>query len=367
MEELKKRMAKIEDSRHSGYIKHKLEDMLIMILCGVLCGIDHLEELHVYIASRKEYWKERLGIEKIPSRATLGRVLSMIDGKAVGNVVLEILREHLGTTGKVVAVDGKAICSTSKDGKSHSALQILTAYITETHVILGQETIHEKTNEIPVFQEMLEYLELEGKTVTADAMHCQTETCRKIRKRKGNYVLGVKDNQPSLHEDISTYCRDKNLRKGMEYWKTEEKNKGRIETRICWKIKDISWLESREKWPGLQSAFCIERIIQTNKKESRETSYYITSLDASAEQLMWIVREHWKVESMHWMLDVTFSEDDCRFLSENAHKTLNAMRKCALAVHRRFLTEKGLHSSIKSNMLACLLNPSLFSSLLEFL
>lgn len=366
MEEIVEKLKEIEDPRHSGYIKYKLADVLSIILCAVLCGLDDLESLHVFAESNRSLWEERLGMMDIPSKATFGRILSIVDADAVGKAMSEILQERFGTKGNVVAVDGKAVCSTSKDGHPHSALQILTAYLTENGVILGQESIHEKTNEIPVFQQMLDHLAIRGKVVTADAMHCQRKTCAKIISMQGDYVLGLKQNQPSLYEDLSLYV-EKAGGADFETFQTIEKNAGRIEKRICKKVKDISWLLPRHDWPGLRCVFLMERIVDKRGVVSHEISYYISSLDAKPELLMTFVREHWKLESMHWMLDVTFSEDDRRFLSENAHKTLNAMRKYALAVHKNFLSTTKKRASIKSNMLACLLDRIRLLHLLEFL
>ena len=151
---------------------------------------------------------KELGIEKIPSKATFARVLSMIDGKQIGEAIIDVLHSRFGTAGEVIAVDGKVICSTAGPGNPHSALQILSAYIPSSGIILAQEAIHEKTNEIPVFQEMLTYLDVEGKIVTEDAMHCQRETYRRIIQRKGDYLFGLKENQPSLLADVRLYFED---------------------------------------------------------------------------------------------------------------------------------------------------------------
>ncbi len=210
-----------------------------------------------------------MGLTSVPSKSTFARILSIVDADAVGKAISEILQERFGTKGNVVAVDGKAVCSTSKDGQPHSALQILTAYITENGVIMGQEAIHEKTNEIPIFQQMLDYLAIKGKVVTADAMHCQRETCAKIVSKQGDYVLGLKQNQPSLYEDISLYAKEAD-REELQTCQTVEKNAGRIEKRICRKIKDISWLLPRHDWPGLRCAFLIERIV--DKRGEVETA-----------------------------------------------------------------------------------------------
>ena len=150
------------------------------------------------------------------------------------------------------------------------------------------------------FQEMLTYLDVEGKTVTADAMHCQRETCRRIIQRKGDYLFGLKENQPSLLEDVRLFFEDQSNQNEWERSQTVEKNAGQIEKRICRKIMDISWLKEH-KWPGLQSVFSIERIVEARGRHSREISYYISSRDACAKQLMLLAREHWKIESMHWI------------------------------------------------------------------
>ncbi len=315
MEEIREKFKVIEDWRHSGYVIYELADVLVIVFCAILCGMKGLTDIHTYAENNAEYFKEALGMEHMISKAELGRIVAVLDGNSVGKVMVELLQEKLGTSGDVIAVDGKAIRSTSKDGQANSALQILTAYVTQTGVVLGQKSIHEKTNEIPVFQEMLEFLDIEGKVITADAMHCQRKTCQKIVEKKGDYVFGLKQNQPSLYDDVALYFESTDVSEEVESFKTVEKNAGRIETRICRKMNDASWLLPRHDWPGLKTAFYVERIVNERGRERQETSYYITSIDTSAKELLRIVREHWKIESMHWMLDVDFSEDNCRFSS----------------------------------------------------
>lgn len=238
--------------------------------------------------------------------------------------------------------------------------------MTDSGVTLAQETIYEKTNEIPVFQEMLTYFDVESKIVTADAIHCQRETCRRVVRKRGDYLFGLKENQPSLLEDVRLFFEDGINRTEWESCETTEKNAGHIEKRICRKATDLSWL-SDQKWPGLQSVFAIQRIVEDHGHCSEETSYYISSRDASPRQLMHYAWEHWKIESMHWLQDVTFSEDSCRVLSENAHKTLNSLHKFALAVHKQFLSSGHRKSSLKSSMLSALLRPDYRLDVIHFL
>jgi hypothetical protein len=147
---------------------------------AVICGITELADMMVYFDKKKDFYKEHFEISNYPSKPTLSRILNMVDGEAVGKVIVQIMRENANNLGGIIAVDGKAIRGTGKKNKAHSFLQILTAYATESGVTLSQKSIayEDKTNEIPVFQSMLDGLDIKGKTITADAMHCQKDTCK---------------------------------------------------------------------------------------------------------------------------------------------------------------------------------------------
>lgn len=352
--------ATIEDPRHQGYVKHKLCDILTIVMCAVLCGMDKLCDILAFAQNKSSFFNEHFGIEQIPSKPTFSRVLSIIDGQKVAESILAIMQEKLGVDGNVIAVDGKAIRITAESGKSHSALQIISAYLTANGVVLGQEKINKKTNEIPVFQQMLNYLNVSGKIVTADAMHCQRDTCAKIVEQGGDYVFGLKENQKSLHDDVELYFSDEGYDNEVEQFAMVEKNGGRLEKRVCKKIKSAKWLQERHEWPGLATAFCIERTVTAAKKTTnKETSYYITSADESAEKLLCIAREHWMIESMHWMLDAVFSEDSSRFFSENANLCMNAFRKYALGMQKKYIVTANKKCSVKRHLLDCLLNEQL--------
>jgi predicted transposase YbfD/YdcC len=355
----------IEDHRHQGYIEHKLCDVLTIVMCAVLCGFDQLADIVMYAENKAGVFLSAFGIDRIPSKPTFSRILNAIDGEKVGAVILEIMRESYECIGNIIAVDGKAIRSAGEKGRVHSALQILTAFLTEGGITLGQKTIHEKTNEIPVFQDMLEILDVAGKTITADAMHCQKETCKKIIGRGGNYVFGLKENQKTLYEDIKLFIDNPPSGDNIEIFNAPaEKGHGRIEKRRCFKVPDISWIECRDEWAGLETVFAVERIIENKHKTTRETNYYITSLDTSPAQLLKITREHWKIESLHWMLDVVFSEDECRLQSEESNKTLNSFRKLAILVHRTYVKKNHLKISAKQSMIKAVLNEEYFLALI---
>jgi predicted transposase YbfD/YdcC len=216
-------------------------------------------------------------------------------------------------------------------------------------------------------QKMLKYIDVSGKVVTADAMHCQKETARLITEGNGHYILGLKANQETFYDEVSLYVDDCISSGKIETATTKEKNGGRIETRICYKPPSIDWFEERRKWAGLNCAFAIDRITETPAGKTFERSYYITSLDVPCEKLLRLTREHWKIESMHYQLDVTFSEDDCRILSSNGQKTFNIFRKLALAFHKYFISSlnKKTYPSIKNHMFQTLLSTSILLSVLR--
>ena len=356
MDKIKEKFEIIEDTRKQGYVEHKLSDILTIVMCAVLCGLDQLSEIVSYAKNKSEFFSEAFFIEKIPSKSTFCRVLNMVDGDEVSKIIIEIMKENILNLGEIVAVDGKCMRSTARKENPNSALQILTAYFTESSVVLGQESIHEKTNEIPIFQEMLDHIDISGKIITADALHCQKETCKKIIAGDGNYVLGLKENHKNFYDDIELFIKDDSNRENMEVFTALNKNNGRIEKRICYKILDIDWLPCKNEWSNLNSVFAVERIIETKHGTSTEMSFYISSLLTTAQNLLRISREHWKIESMHWLLDVVFSEDDCRIISENGLKTLNIFRKLALLIHKKHIASQTKKQSLKSNMFDCLLN-----------
>ena len=354
---LVRHFVEIEDTRCQCDVKHKLMDVLILVMCSVLCGIDSLSEIVEYGKQKQEMLSKKFSISKIPSESTLSRILNMVDANILSICIVNIMKELLGTTGEIVAIDGKTICSTEKMKSYERGLRIVTAYITENGVTLGQLAVDEKTNEIPCVRELLDLIEIQGKIITTDAEHCQKDTVKKIVENKGDYCICVKGNQHNFYEDIKLYCDD--MISGdfsCKTARTSEKNRERYEIRECFLAEDISWLSQKGKWAGLQNVFAIRRTTSKDGIKSVETNYYISSLQVSAERFLEIVREHWKIESLHWQLDVVFSEDDCRILSKNGQLSMNVFRKIALAIHRNYKEYVQHKKSIKKHMFSCLLN-----------
>jgi predicted transposase YbfD/YdcC len=347
----------IEDKRCQCDVEHKLTDVLILLMCAVLCGLDTLADIVAYGEQKLNMLSDKFEIIKVPSESTLSRIMNMVDADVFGVCIVNIMKELLGTAGAIIAIDGKAICSTETMKRYGRGLRIVTAFITKNGVSLGQLAVDTKSNEIPCVQELLDLIDIRGKTVTADAEHCQKDTIAKIIKKQGDYCICVKGNQHNFHKDIKLYCDD--MMSGgfpCEVARTSEKNRERYEIRECFLAEDTSWLLQKKEWLGLESVFAIRRTTVKDEVRSVETNYYISSLQCAAQRFLEIVREHWKIESLHWQLDVVFGEDDCRILSENGQKSMNVFRKIALAVHKNYKERTGHKKSLKKQMFTCLLN-----------
>lgn len=365
---MRREYGKIEDKRHQPFVEHTVADILILTQCAVMCGIQTLEEISEYGRSKKAWLRETFGITRIASDSTLSRVLSMVNAEAVVSCVVEMMKRQIGVNGDQIALDGKTIRATAKEGTEQETLHIVSMYMTQTGVILGQRSVPEKTNEIPVVRELLALFELGGRVVTADAMHCSRETAELIIRQGGDYVLALKGNQSLTHDEIKTYL-DACIADGdiVQSATTREKNRDRMETRTCWKAPNLDWFESKGEWASLTSAYAIERCTGTKEKTTRERAYYISSLDAPPERILALVRNHWRIESMHWMLDVLFGEDNSRLQNANAHLTLNIFRKNAIALHQRSIAAlpQKTKPSIKSNMLRAALNDGFLPGMLS--
>ena len=350
----------LEDSRCQCDVEHKLVDILILVMCSALCGIDVLEKMVTYGKEKLHVLNECFGITKIPSKATLSRIMNMIDADAVAERIVRIMLDLIGADGEIVAIDGKTIRSTAKKNPRREKLHLITAYLTRNGVTLGQLAVNEKTNEIPVLRDLLGMIDVSGKIVTTDALHCQTETAGAIITAGGDYVLGLKENQGTLYAEISTYIEDCIADKTIEVEsaQTLEKNRDRIEKRTCFKAPTLNWFENKKDWAGLTSAFAVRRVTIVKGVTTEETSYFISSRDESPERFLEIVRDHWKIESMHYQLDVVFSEDECRILSTDGQKALSIFRKLALCLHKSYI--EGLSAktkpSVASNMFRALIS-----------
>ncbi len=358
----------IEDPRCEVNVIHPLVDILKLVMVAVLCGMDELDKIIDYGENKKEFLREEFNIKLIPSKATLTRVMALVSPKWLSLSIVCILNTLIKNKPKQIMLDGKVIKSTDAIKTIKTMMNIVTAY-TDTGISLGQITVDSKSNEIPAVRDLVEMLNIEGMVVTADAMHCQKETAEIIMKNKGDYVLQLKANQGNFYKDVYAMFDDKYMDEvdtdcEYETYSTIEKSHGRIEKRTCYVLNELEFFTDYiAEWKGLKKIFAIKREVEKNGEKTTEISCYLSSKNATAEKLMSYTRKHWKIESMHHILDVTYDEDNCRLLTQRAQENLNIFRKMGVSIHKNNMKNK--KQTIKSSMFNCLLNDAHLIELLQ--
>jgi len=342
----------IEDFRVDRNKRHLLLDLIIIALCAVLCGADDWVDI-VQFGKAKEGWFRRfLALPNgIASHDTFGRVFARICPKQFHECFaswVQTLCQLL--PGEIIPIDGKTLRRSHERAKGKSALHMVSAWASANRLVLGQVSTDAKSNEITAIPRLLELLEIRGCVVTIDAMGCQKKIAETIVARGADYVLAVKDNQPSLLEDIKPYFEG--VAAGapasvpMEFVETVDGDHGRIETRRHWITSDIDWLREHHPWEGLQSIGMVERRREIGEKISTELHYYILSLPADADRLAQAARGHWGIENpVHWSLDVSFREDDSRARVGHSAENLSILRRLSLNLLRQ---ETSLKVGIKA-------------------
>lgn len=328
----------IEDPRLDRTKLHSLTDILVIAICAVICDMDSWVDVEFFGRAKEKWFRQFLALPNgIPSHDTFGRVFSLLDPQAIEGCFscwLAALAKEL--TGKVVAIDGKTLRGSFDRAAGRSPLHLISAYAADARLVLGQVATDAKSNEITAIPELLQMLALKGCIVTIDAMGCQRDIARQITDQGADYVLGLKGNQSTLHNEVKEFfdaARADDF-KDVPHSSYEEVDKGhgRIETRRCWCTSDVHWFEDLAKWPGLRSFAAIESTRTVGDQTSIETRYYISSLDGTdATTLARAIRQHWSVENaLHWTLDVVFREDLSRVRDRNAAHNFSLLRRLAL-------------------------------------
>ena len=330
------------------------------MILGSLCGLRNAHQIHQWATSAKvsEFLGKHFKIANLPCYYWLLCLLKIIEPRSLNQCFMRWVQSFLpdGVKEMTLSFDGKTIRSTGKMSNYKSAMHIISAHVAELGITLAQKTVEEKSNEIPAMRELISLLEIEGCMVVADALHCQKETAEVIVKKKADYLLNVKDNQKTLKKDIEDYIQSEDLGKTMNTATTLEKNNGRIEERRAFVTDDINWLYDKNEWVGLACIGGINRQVTTKKGTSNEWHYYISSRKLTAEELLKHSRLEWSVESMHWLLDVHFSEDFCRVEDENIQQVLNMVRKIALNYVKAYKKSLGNKRPMSNIMFDCLLD-----------
>ena len=337
--------SELEDPRIDRTKRHNLTDIIAIAICAVVCGADSWVDMEVFGNSRKEWLSGFLELPNgVPSHDTFGRVFSMLDAERFQGCFVKWVRSVSEMTeGEIVAIDGKSVRRSHDRRAGRSAIHLVNAWASANRLVLGQIRVDDKSNEITAIPKLLRMLELSGCIVTIDAMGCQKEIAETITERGADYALALKRNQSQLHDDVAEmfeYGRQTDFADmDSDWFETVEKGHGRVETRRCTTVSSpefIVYLNERERWSNLSSVAMVESERDICGNVSSQTRYYISSLPGDAERLLEAVRGHWEVEnSVHWVLDVSFGEDDSRVRKGNGAENLAALRRMALNMLKR--------------------------------
>lgn len=367
MNELLDWMDYIEDVRQEKKVRHKLKDIIVIVLFATLANVDDWVEMEFFAHYHQDYLRKYIELKNgIPSHDTLCRVFGMISPDVIQQLYQkwqELLNREEGEAIKrIICIDGKTMRSNKR--KDSRPNHIVSAWSREDGFCLGQKAVEEKSNEITAIPQVLEKIQIKGQVVTIDAMGTQTAIAEKIRSKRADYVLALKGNQGNLCEDVSLYLMDEEVKRKIRekgnYKRTVEKARSQIEIREYYQTEETGWLSQKKEWKGLKSIGMEEKTIRAEgKEEKKEYRYYISSLKTDVELFSRAVRGHWSVESMHWHLDVTFREDANTTLDKQASQNLNIIRKWSLSILKMIEIFRP-NISIKKKRFVISMNPAEF-------
>lgn len=328
-----KKFEVLEDPRDVRGKKYKLIDILIMTIYGLLCGLKDFVNIADFMKLKEDYFKELLGLENgTPSHDCLSDLFASIDSEKFMQIFIEWTKEILEEKiGKKISIDGKAIKSATDKINNGNIPYIVSEFIGEIGLSIGQVKVNDKSNEITAIPDLLDLLDIKDAIITIDAIGTQENIINKIVNKKGHYVLPVKDNQKELRKQIKSQFDSYNNLYGnneIKHKKTIEKNHGRIEEREYFLCYNVSKIEDKEKWKTVK-AIAYTKVTRTYNDESILTeNYYIIDYHIGIEKLIETIRDHWNIEcGLHWKLDVILDEDHSRNRIKNSINNLSIMRK----------------------------------------
>jgi predicted transposase YbfD/YdcC len=328
-----------DDPRREHRRLHKLWDIIGLTLCAMISGCDNVAEIYAYGVKKFEFLTTFLDLDNgVPSHDTIGRVFSLLDPQEFGDRFVnwtESLAQAVA--GRVIAIDGKAL--RRAHAKGHKPLHLVGAFATENRLVLGQRAVDGKANEITAIPELLRLLDVKKAIVTIDAMGCQKEIAAQIKEQGADYVLALKDNQPTLHADVQELFVEafETEFAGMKHeeCQTQQKGHGRQEKRSYHMIRPSKkWLAEHPEWKGLKTVGMVISERQVGDKElTGEVRYFISSLTLHVAEFARAVRSHWAIENnLHWVLDVSYREDENRSRKDHTAENLAWLRRLTVSM-----------------------------------
>lgn len=354
----------IKDPRIDRKKQHYLQDILSLVVIGIICGADSWNAIEEFGNAKKEFLSKFLKLPNgIPYHDTINRVFCLIQPTKFEKAFMSWVSSLKNTaiSKEVIAIDGKTARGSKDSFHNLKAIHLVSAWACSNQLVLGQLKVDDKSNEITAIPILLNLLDIENSIITIDAMGTQTDIASKIIENKADYILALKENQGNLQEEVESIFR---VQKIEDQDDDIEKNRGRIESRTCQVIRNLEFLKGKEKWEGLKSIIKIISVREIGDKKTTETRLYISSLDASAENLNKYIRQHWGIEnSLHWTLDMTFNEDKQRKRNKNAAQNFALAQKIALNLLKKEAYSK---MSIKTKRLKAAWDNNYLLKILDF-
>jgi predicted transposase YbfD/YdcC len=334
--------SKLPDPRIERNKLHELIDILVLTICAVISGAEGWEDIADFGHSQLDWLRRFVPLKNgVPSHDCIVYVISRLSPKAFQDCFISWTKSVCTQTeGELISVDGKTARGSRDRRNQKKPLHMVSAWSTSNRLVLGQEATDEKSNEITAIPKLLALLELKGCIVTTDAMGCQRDIAKQIIAQEGDYVLGLKGNQGTLHEAVDDYFTMAQAAefKGVKYDYVEEVDKGhgRLETRRYWIADDLRTLPKTECWAGLRSIGMVEREYEEAGKLFKEKRFFINSIPPVAKTFAYAVRGHWGIEnSLHWRMDVVLREDASRIRKGNAPTIMTTVRHLVLNLFQK--------------------------------
>ena len=360
----------LSDPRHTHNRRHLLGDVIVIIICGMICGCDGPTAIHRWASYRADWLRTFLSLPNgVPSRDCMRRLLLALQPEAFQKCFQQWIMDAVQPTAdgglRLVAIDGKTCRGSHDAAKGWGPLHIVSAWASEEGIALGQVATEEKSNEITAIPQLLKQIVLPGSLITIDAMGCQKDIARGIVKGGGHFVIAVKDNQPKLRAAIEAHFAQ-HLEQDFadlqyRHHETSEQSHGRVDDRSYYLTKVPSDFPLKKDWPWVKAiGYTLRVTCHADGSQTGEIRYYILSRYLSGKRFAEAVRGHWGIESMHWVLDVTFREDDSRTRERTLGANLSWLRRFAVTLLKRHPVK----DSIRGKMIRCLMNEGFLAEVL---